>query len=80
MPRRFKEGTVISLSGDQTIVVEIVSRKSHNKYSKILTSTTRYQVHDPKSAGKLGSRVKIIESRPISKSKKWVLYDILSEA
>jgi small subunit ribosomal protein S17 len=80
MPRRFKEGTVISISGDQTAVVEVVSRKAHSKYKKILIFTSRYQAHDPKSVAKVGDNVKIIESRPMSRTKKWAVYDILNSA
>lgn len=68
--RKFK-GTVASVKGDKTIVVEVVRTKLHPKYLKRYKVTKRYQVHDEKNQYHVGDVVTFIETRPLSKTKRW---------
>ncbi|MDD2806933.1 MAG: 30S ribosomal protein S17 [Patescibacteria group bacterium] len=68
--RKFK-GTVASANGHKTIVVEVVRTKMHPKYLKRYKVTKRYQVHDEKNQYQSGDVVIFVESRPISKQKRW---------
>ncbi|WPX97551.1 30S ribosomal protein S17 [Candidatus Fokinia cryptica] len=76
MPKRVLKGVVVSDKQQSTVVVEVERKFQHPKYRKIVSVTKKYHAHDPNSAFKCGDVVSIIESRPISKLKKWlVLYD-----
>lgn len=68
--RKF-EGVVVSDKANKTVVVLVSTTKVHPKYSKRYTSSKRYQAHDEKNEYKVGDEVVIIETRPISKTKKW---------
>ncbi len=74
------EGVVVSDKMDKTIVVLIERKVRHAKYEKILIRSTKFHVHDEKSEAKMGDTVLIKESRPISKTKAWVLVSIVSQA
>ena len=68
-------GTVVSDAMDKTIVVRVESVKKHPKYLKYYTSHTKYKVHDPENKFKVGDVVQFVETRPISKEKRWkVIY------
>lgn len=69
-------GTVVSDVASKTLVVKVVRRYMHPKYSKFVQRTKKYHVHDEHNTGKLGNIVTIIESRPYSKTKKWELFKI----
>ncbi len=70
MPRQF-EGTVVSDKMHKTIVVEVTMVKRHPKYKKQYRVHARYKVHDEKNEYHLGDRVSFIETRPMSKEKRW---------
>lgn len=70
-------GVVISNTMDKTAVVQVTRLKRHKMYKKTLRSNTKYVVHDPKSDCQIGDKVRIIESRPISKLKRWRILEIL---
>jgi small subunit ribosomal protein S17 len=75
-PRKFREGIVVSNKMDKTAVVAVSVLKSHPKYLKRYLSTKKYKAHDPENRCKVGDKVKIEETRPISKEKRWrVVYD-----
>lgn len=73
MPRRILQGTVVSDKGDKTLVVRVEKNIMHPLYKKYIKRHSRYAVHDPENKYKTGDIVSIIESRPISKTKKWIV-------
>ncbi|NDU78435.1 30S ribosomal protein S17, partial [Actinomadura sp. DSM 109109] len=66
--------------GDKTIVVKVDTIKAHPRYKKVVRRSKRFHAHDEQNAAKIGDVVKIIETRPISKSKNWRLAEILEVA
>ena len=80
MPKKEKQGVVISDKMDKTIVVKVASYSPHPKYKKIIESNKNYKAHDEKNEGGIGDTVKIIESRPISGGKRWTLESIVEKA
>jgi len=78
--RRTFVGTVVSVSMDKTIKVEIVSKKLHPKYKKLYRVNKKYNVHDAKGQAKLGDLVEFIECRPLSKTKRWRLLGVLNNS
>ena len=75
MPKRILKGKVIKNKSEKTIIVDVESTYIHKKYKKYLKKNKKYAVHDEENISKLGDKVQIIESRPISKTKKFVLFD-----
>ena len=73
MPKRILEGVVVSDKMDKTIVVEVERRVQHPIYKKFIRRSKRYHAHDESNAIKAGETVRIIESRPLSKTKRWVV-------
>ncbi len=73
-------GLVVSDKMDKTVVVAVETRVQHQKYGKIMVRTQRYKAHDEENNCKVGDRVKISETRPLSKTKRWVIADILSSS
>ena len=73
MPRRVLEGNVVSDKSDKTITVEVERRFKHPLYKKYLRRNDKYAAHDPANTHKVGDRVRIVECRPISKSKRWIV-------
>ena len=71
-------GTVVSVKMDKTAVVAVERRYPHPLYHKIIRSTKRYKAHDPNNAAVLGDTVKIVESRPISKEKRWRIMETMT--
>lgn len=71
-------GTVVSVKMDKTAVVAVERRYPHPLYHKIIRSTKRYKAHDPNNAAVLGDTVKIVESRPISKEKRWRILETMT--
>ncbi len=71
--KRTLQGKVLSKSGNKSIVVEVVRRYKHPKYSKFLVTSKKYHAHDEDNAKDVGDLVTLIESRPISKLKRWVV-------
>ena len=77
--RKILTGRVTSDKMDKTIVVQVERLKRHPLYGKIVRRHNKYKVHDEKNAAKIGDVVKIIESRPISKEKRWALIEVLEQ-
>lgn len=71
MPKRILQGVVVSDKADKTITVKVERRFTHPLYKKTVRVSKKYLAHDPDNRCKIGDQVKIIESRPISKNKKW---------
>ena len=71
-------GTVVSVKMDKTAVVAVERRYPHPLYHKIIRSTKRYKAHDPNNAAVLGDVVRIVESRPISKEKRWRIMETMT--
>ena len=74
MPKRSLSGVIVS-AYSKTIVVEVTRRVRHKLYKKIIKRTKRYHAHDENNEHKIGEKVTIQESRPISKIKKWIIHD-----
>ena len=74
MPKRILSGTVVSASSNKTIVVKVTRRVKHKLYKKIIRRTKKYHAHDENNQFKVGDSVSIIETRPISKLKKWKVF------
>jgi small subunit ribosomal protein S17 len=73
-------GLVIGHKLSKTAVVSVSRLKRHKSYKKYLTVQKKYMVHDPSNQCQVGDKVRIIESRPISKTKKWMLFDVVERA
>lgn len=78
--RRVLTGTVISDAMDKTVVVEVVSVKAHPVYRKRYRTTKKYYVHDEENQCGIGDRITIAETRPLSKTKRWRVLDIVERA
>jgi small subunit ribosomal protein S17 len=78
--RKIREGTVVSNSMQSTIVVTVVERFRHPRYGKTVQRTKRLYVHDAEGTAKVGDRVRVIETRPLSKMKRWRLQEVLERA
>lgn len=76
MPRRVLQGTVVSDANEKTVTVRVERRVSHPVYKKTIRRSKKYAAHDEKNQFKVGDKVQIIESAPISKTKCWtVVYE-----
>jgi len=71
------EGTVVSDKMDKTVVVKVVRKLRHPRYQKLVTKWKKYYAHDDTGKAKEGSQVKIIQSRPLSKLKRWRVIQVL---
>jgi small subunit ribosomal protein S17 len=80
MPRKEKIGKVVSNKMDKTIVVRVDEHRPHEKYGKFQTSTNKFKAHDAENTCNMGDTVRIIESRPLSKDKRWALSEVLERA
>ncbi len=78
--RKTRVGTVVSDKMDKTIVVAIIDRVRHPLYKKIITRTVKYKAHDEKNECGIGDKVEIMETRPLSKEKRWRLVEIIEKA
>ncbi|MEO5914999.1 MAG: 30S ribosomal protein S17 [Luteolibacter sp.] len=76
--RKTRVGVVISNKMDKTLVVEHVARVPHPKFNKIVKRSKKYYVHDEENQGQIGDRVRIVETRPLSKLKCWTLAEVIS--
>jgi small subunit ribosomal protein S17 len=77
-PRRTeKVGLVVSTKMEKTIVVEIEMRKAHPKYKRVLKSNKKFYAHDEQNSARVGDMVRIRETRPLSKLKRWSLEEII---
>ena len=78
--RKTREGVVISTSMEKTAVVRITTRKAHPLYKKTMVRTSQLYVHDEENTLNVGDRVRVAETRPMSKTKRWRIVDILERA
>ncbi|MBB4686461.1 30S ribosomal protein S17 [Amycolatopsis jiangsuensis] len=78
--RKVREGYVVSDKMDKTIVVELEDRKKHPRYAKVLRSTTKVKVHDENNEAGVGDRVTLMETRPLSATKRWRLVQVVEKA
>ena len=78
--RKIREGLVVSDKMDKTVVVEVEDRVKHPKYGKVIRRTKRYKAHDAENACGVGDRVLLMETRPLSATKRWRVSQILEKA
>jgi small subunit ribosomal protein S17 len=78
--RKEREGTVVSDAMQSTVVVAVVERVRHPRYGKTVQRTKRLYVHDAAGEAKVGDRVRVTETRPLSKLKRWRLTEIMERA
>ena len=78
--RKVRDGTVISTKMEKTVVVAVIERVRHRRYQKTLQRTTRLYAHDEVNDLKEGDRVRVAETRPLSKLKRWRVIEVLERA
>jgi len=78
--RKVREGLVDSTAMDKTIVVRVVDRVRHRRYAKTVQRTKRLLAHDELNDARVGDRVRVRETRPLSKRKRWYLVEVLERA
>ena len=78
--RKVRTGVVVSDRMDKTVVVQIERRTAHALYGKSLRRTSKLQAHDEENQAHVGDRVRVVETRPLSKVKRWRLVEILERA
>jgi small subunit ribosomal protein S17 len=74
------EGRVVSDKMDKTVVVRVDRLYRHRRYKKVVRAVKKYKAHDEENACQVGDLVRIIESRPLSRTKRWVVQEILEKA
>ena len=78
--RKVREGIVVSDKMEKTVVVEVEDRVKHPLYGKVMRRTSKLKVHDESNACGIGDRVSIMETRPLSATKRWRVVEILEKA
>ena len=78
--RKTRVGKVVSDKMDKTIVVAVVDNVKHPLYNKIIKRTRKLKAHDEENTCKIGDRVRVMETRPLSKDKRWRLVEIMERA
>jgi small subunit ribosomal protein S17 len=78
--RKVREGVVVSSGMDKTAVVAVVERVRHPKYNKTVLQTKKLHAHDEANEVNVGDRVRVMETRPLSKQKRWRVTDVLERA
>ena len=78
--RKERQGVVVSKSGNKTIVVQVERRKQHPLYRKTIRESRKFHVHDEKNEAGTGDKVRIVETRPLSKRKRWRLVAIVKRS
>ena len=78
--RKVRQGVVVSAVNDKTCIVKIVERKPHPVYGKMMTTTKKFAAHDENNEAGVGDTVQIMETRPLSKTKRWRLVSIIEKA
>ena len=78
--RKVREGYVVSDKMDRTVVVEVEDRVKHPKYGKVIRRTKKYTAHDGENACGVGDRVLLMETRPLSATKRWRVAEILEKS
>ena len=78
--RKVREGVVTSAGMDKTVVVTVVERVRHAKYNKFVLRTKKLYVHDEANDAGVGDKVRVMETRPLSKTKRWRVVEVLERA
>jgi small subunit ribosomal protein S17 len=78
--RKVREGLVVSDAMDATVIVAVIERVRHPRYGKTVQRTKRLYAHDADNSAKVGDRVRVVETRPLSKLKRWRLSEVLERA
>ncbi len=78
--RKARVGVVVSAARDKTISVEIELSRAHPKYGKVVRQNKKLHAHDEENTARLGDTVRIVETRPLSKTKRWRLEEVLERA
>jgi small subunit ribosomal protein S17 len=78
--RKVREGLVVSDKMDKTIVVSVEDRVKHALYGKVMRRTIKLKAHDENNEAGIGDRVRVMETRPLSKTKRWRVVEILEKA
>ena len=78
--RQERRGVVVSNAMDKTIVVRVETRKAHARYKKIIRRSTKFHAHDERNEASVGDVVRIVETRPLSRTKRWRLAEIIEAA
>jgi small subunit ribosomal protein S17 len=78
--RKVREGVVSSASADKTITVTVTERVRHAKYNKFILRTKKLYVHDEANDAGVGDKVRVMETRPLSKTKRWRLVEVVERA
>ena len=79
-PRKVREGVVVSSGMDKTVVVAVIERVRHPRYNKFVNRTKKLYVHDETNDANAGDRVRVMETRPLSKTKRWRVMEVLERA
>lgn len=79
-PRKVREGVVVSSGMDKTVVVAVIERVRHPRYNKFVNRTKKLYVHDEVNDANTGDRVRVMETRPLSKTKRWRIMEVLERA
>jgi small subunit ribosomal protein S17 len=78
--KRILIGRVLSNRMDKTVVIQVERQRRHRVYGKVVTERKKYKAHDEENACQIGDLVKVIEARPMSREKRWVVTEILEKA
>ncbi|MBL4688126.1 MAG: 30S ribosomal protein S17 [Nannocystaceae bacterium] len=78
--KRILQGKVVSDKMEKTIVVQVSRRYRHPRYRKYINEQVRYKAHDERNEAKVGDKVRIVESRPLSRDKRWRLASVVEKA
>lgn len=78
--RKERTGVVVSDVQNKTIVLEVTRRTPHPRYKKVIKVKKKYTAHDEQNQAKIGDTVRVVETRPLSKAKRWRLLEIISHA
>jgi small subunit ribosomal protein S17 len=79
-PRKVREGVVVTSGMDKTVVVAVIERVRHPRYNKFVNRTKKLYVHDETNDANAGDRVRVMETRPLSKTKRWRITEVLERA
>lgn len=80
MPKKERQGIVISNKMDKTVVVKVASYEAHPRYKKIIESNKNYKAHDAENVCNIGDTVRIEETKPMSKDKRWTVAEVVEQA
>lgn len=79
MVRKVRQGKVVSDKMDKTVVVEVETLRRHPRYKKVVRYRKRFKAHDGENAAKEGDKVKIMETRPLSREKRWKVIEVIGD-